>query len=310
MLKWHIGNKDYVRSAMYKIFFIFVYFSIIFQPFLYSAETYYLTVCAIFHNEARFMKEWIDYHRVIGVEHFYLYNNESTDNYQEILQPYINKGIVELTDWPHRAPKIQFATKTQASAYQDAIEKTRKKSRWLAMIDLDEFIVPKEGESLPALLNMYFQHNVGIAIYWQMFGTSNIYMLDPDKLMIEQLLLKAPPNEKNHKMFKCIVYPEFVNYVDNPHFAHYYYGEAVNTKGIPTYPYVEKQNYTVELIQLNHYWPRDTYNILNLKWPRHQQYGCTDFDAYLKSLEILNSVEDLEIQKFVSKIKLIQEDDI
>lgn len=267
------------------------------------AYQYDLCVCAIFHNEARFMKEWIDFHKVVGVQHFYLYNNESTDNYQEILDPYIREGSVELINWPHRGPKSQFAFVTQARAYQDAINKSKTKTHWLAMIDLDEFMVPKEGETITGILEKYFRHNVGVAMYWQMFGTSNIYMLDPNRLMIEQLTLKAPEDHIIHTMFKCIVYPEFVRSVDNPHFAYYLYGQATNTNGIPTDPSNEKRNYTTKLIQLNHYWPRDIYNIYTLKWPRHQQYGCTDFEEYLKSLEILNSVEDLEIQIFIPLMK-------
>src|SRR4051812_43400023 len=63
-------------------------------------QKYKLVACAIFQNETFFLREWIEYHRIVGVEHFYLYNNLSTDNYLEILQPYIAEGIVELFDWP------------------------------------------------------------------------------------------------------------------------------------------------------------------------------------------------------------------
>jgi len=32
----------------------------------------------------------------VGVEHFYLYNHLSKDEYAEVLEPYIKEGIVEL----------------------------------------------------------------------------------------------------------------------------------------------------------------------------------------------------------------------
>ena len=61
-----------------KIFFlIFILFSSL------EAKSYNVSACAIFQNEAPYLKEWIEYHRLIGVEHFYLYNNGSTDNYDE-----------------------------------------------------------------------------------------------------------------------------------------------------------------------------------------------------------------------------------
>ena len=36
---------------------------------------YHIGICSIFKNEAPFLKEFIVYHKMIGVDHFYLYNN-------------------------------------------------------------------------------------------------------------------------------------------------------------------------------------------------------------------------------------------
>ena len=41
----------------------------------FSEKKYKLSICAIFKNEANYLKEWIEYHRMVGVEHFYLYNS-------------------------------------------------------------------------------------------------------------------------------------------------------------------------------------------------------------------------------------------
>lgn len=45
---------------------------------------YRISLCLIFNNEAPFLKEWLDYHIVVGIDHFYLYNNNSTDNYIDV----------------------------------------------------------------------------------------------------------------------------------------------------------------------------------------------------------------------------------
>ena len=39
-----------------------------------------LAVGAIFQNEARYLREWIEFHRRQGVERFYLYENNSSDD--------------------------------------------------------------------------------------------------------------------------------------------------------------------------------------------------------------------------------------
>ena len=45
---------------------------------------YEVAICLIFKNEAAYLKEWIEYHRLLGVERFYFYDNESNDNTKEI----------------------------------------------------------------------------------------------------------------------------------------------------------------------------------------------------------------------------------
>ena len=57
-------------------------------------KTVYLSVVAIMKNECAYMNEWIDYHKLVGVERFYLSDNESDDNTCEILKPYIQDGTV------------------------------------------------------------------------------------------------------------------------------------------------------------------------------------------------------------------------
>ena len=63
-------------------------------------KKYKFSICSIFKNEALFLKEFIEYHLLIGFEHFYFYNNNSEDNYLDVLKPYMDAGIVTLIEWP------------------------------------------------------------------------------------------------------------------------------------------------------------------------------------------------------------------
>ena len=38
---------------------------------------YYLSLCCIIKNE-RYLEEFINYYRILGVEHFYIFDNESS----------------------------------------------------------------------------------------------------------------------------------------------------------------------------------------------------------------------------------------
>ena len=66
----------------------------------------YLSVCAIYKNEARYLAEWIEFHLLAGVEHFFLYDNNSTDDHREVLAPYVRAGVVTVTDWPQFPPQV------------------------------------------------------------------------------------------------------------------------------------------------------------------------------------------------------------
>ena len=97
-----------------------------------------LAVCAIAKNEGPYFKEWLDWHIGQGVEKFYIYDNESTDCTREVLAPYIESGIVEYIYYP--------GYRRQIAAYDDCIDRHRFDTRWLAFIDLDEFIGSGDGK--------------------------------------------------------------------------------------------------------------------------------------------------------------------
>ena len=135
-----------------------------------------VSICAIFKDEALYFVEWIEYHKLIGINHFYLYNNFSNDNFQEVLDPYISDGIVTLVDWP-----IKFG---QGSAYQDCFQKYQNDTSWIAFLDIDEFICLKwDLKILPWLRK--FKNYPSIALYWKMFGTCGKIKRTPNSLIIE-----------------------------------------------------------------------------------------------------------------------------
>src|SRR5919108_3802620 len=54
---------------------------------------HYLAACAIYRDEAPYLSEWIEFHRLVGFERFYLYDNLSSDHHREVLAPYVDEGI-------------------------------------------------------------------------------------------------------------------------------------------------------------------------------------------------------------------------
>lgn len=125
-------------------------------------KKYNLSICAIFKNEAEYLKKWIEYHRTIGVDHFYLYDIRSGDSFQEVLSPYIKEKIVSLIHWPEiiahddRNPPHQWVLSTQIPAYENALNFIAKnETKWLLFVDINEFLVCPKGKLITNLLEEY-----------------------------------------------------------------------------------------------------------------------------------------------------------
>lgn len=216
---------------------------------------YDLVICALFRNEELYIKEWIEFHKLMGIQHFYLYDNGSTDRSVEILQPYIDAQLVDLFSWPLETNnQKENLYLLQLPIYRDALKIVKRTARWAAFIDLDEFLFPVQANNLIDLLQHYSQYG-GLTVNWQIFGTSNRDHLHPNELLIEALTWKGPVHAKNHHYVKSIVQPCYVKKIEDPHSFHFMKGFfAVNTNGELMVPGIGvQQSIVIDKIRINHY---------------------------------------------------------
>lgn len=155
-------------------------------------KKYKVAICAIFKNEAAYLKEWIEFHKIVGVEHFYLYNNFSDDNYEKILQPYIDNKEITLVEWPY--PQGQMA------AYYDCIEKYKNETQWLGFIDIDEFVIPKKVNTIYDFLK-HFSHRPAVLMYWKIYGSSGFFKRSKTRLVTEDFVVSWPKHVNIGKCF-------------------------------------------------------------------------------------------------------------
>jgi Glycosyltransferase family 92 len=102
-------------------------------------------------NEGRYLREWIEFQRLMGVEQVYLYDNGSTDNTNEVVAAYVAEGFVITIPW------ITFDVKahSQFQSYAHALCNFGPQFRWMAFIDLDEFVFPVTARNLVEVLSGY-----------------------------------------------------------------------------------------------------------------------------------------------------------
>jgi Glycosyltransferase family 92 len=87
---------------------------------------YGVSICAIVRNEARYILEWIAFHKAIGIDHFYIYDNQSTDGTTDILLRLQAAGLVTRISWPDSTPAVVASgLGPQVPAYNDFHEISR-----------------------------------------------------------------------------------------------------------------------------------------------------------------------------------------
>ncbi|MBC6713664.1 glycosyltransferase family 92 protein [Treponema sp. Marseille-Q3903] len=211
---------------------------------------YNISYVLIFKNEVDYIREWIEYHRLISGQntHFYLYDNKSTDNPKFILQKYIDDGIVTYK-------YVNAETYPQVQIYTDAILRYRFKTRYMVFIDADEFIVPTDSSStLQDIIDKQFsKKNVGgICINWLCFGSSG-RISKPEGLVIESYLQRSKFEYDANKHIKTIANPRKVMWFSCAHNPKYYKNNHNINDEDEFVDDFYNLNRTYKLLSLHHY---------------------------------------------------------
>jgi len=190
-------------------------------------KPYFLTVCAVVKNECPYLLEWIAFHKLVGVEHFYIYDNGSTDGTLELLKTLSKKGIVSLHDWRYIVP-------IQLQAYQDCLNSHRLDSEWIAYIDVDEFLYSTSYPDLKEFIKsvtFFSTYNIGaIAAHWYLFG-SNGHTEKTDGLVIERFTRRQ--SDANLHVKSIVRTDATLSVGKDPHSFYFVDGfTAVNERGL------------------------------------------------------------------------------
>lgn len=209
----------------------------------YTQPKFYLAVCAIAKNEGPYFQEWIEWHLKQGVEKFYVYDNESTDCTREVLEPYIRSGIVDYVFFP--------GTKRQLAAYDDCFERHRTEARWIAVIDLDEFIVPILDRTIPGFLHR-MENFSAVEINWLVYGSGGARKKVPGGVM-ERFRKHSLPGHKLNTHVKSIVDPRRVCSMIGCHEAARISGHSADSHGNPLKKGFRDRKPQQDVIRINHY---------------------------------------------------------
>ena len=247
----------------------------------HSTPKYYLAVCAIAKNEGPYFKEWIEWHRKQGVEKFYIYDNESTDDTKQVLQPYIESGIVEYQFFPGR--------RRQLAAYDDCFERHRFDARWIAVIDIDEFIVPIKDDSIPQFLHRMEGYAV-VEINWLVYGSSGARTKEEGDVM-QRFRKHSLPTHRLNKHVKSIVDPRQVCCMVGCHEAARISGKPVDSNGNVIKKHCDSRVPQQNVIRINHYAIKSYEEFLAKQARGRARTDTLRDDGYFERYD-LNDLED------------------
>lgn len=171
-----------------------------------------LCLVTMFKNEAHIIKEWIKHYISQGVDHFFMIDNDSNDNYLEYLSPYIENNTVTL--------KIDKRKHSQEICYNEHFLEDCKKYDWVIVCDLDEFIYSrKEFKTIKDYVKKLKPFVSQICIPWKIFGSNGFNTMDKEqpesviKTFIKRIYYDKPEkfqgviiqDNKKYSFNKCIV---------------------------------------------------------------------------------------------------------
>ncbi|PSS28681.1 Glycosyltransferase family 92 protein like [Actinidia chinensis var. chinensis] len=97
-----------------------------------SEGKYELCACTMVWNQASALREWIMYHTWLGIERWFIYDNNSEDGIKEVIEELEQEGYnVSRHVWPW--------VKSQEAGFSHCALRARDECKWVGFMDVDEY---------------------------------------------------------------------------------------------------------------------------------------------------------------------------
>ena len=126
-----------------------------------------VALCSIGRLENQYAVEFVEWYNKLGFDKIFIYDNNHGDeeHFEDVLQQYINDGLVEITDFRDKEA-------AQLSAYNDCYEKHGKEYDWIAFFDFDEFLTLVSDKDIKSYISRFSEECQCILLNW-MIMTDN-----------------------------------------------------------------------------------------------------------------------------------------
>ncbi|MCV2881943.1 glycosyltransferase family 92 protein [Actibacterium sp. XHP0104] len=264
-----------------------------------------LAVVLIVRNEERHIAEWTRFHRAAGVAHFYVYDNGSTDQTVSRLIDAAGAGAVTVMPWDQKLRDGVNGAEihNQVLAYAHAVRNFGGGYRWMTFIDVDEFLVPRSGKTLPECLG-HLGQEVNISLPWHMFGR-NGFEDAPEGGIVPNYTRRHPDPMSPLKgmcNFKMIVDPCHVTAIKVHSIETDGSTDSVNDRGqrAAAADRAKPGFYSADHIQLNHYYTRSN-SELQAKINRGSNMTQNQADHLRRVMRKVDQIEAQSVEDLAAK---------
>lgn len=203
---------------------------------------YKLSICLCIKNEANSIENFIKHYVKQGIDHFYIINNNSNDNLEEVIENSVFKhSVTIITD--NRPMNINNAYCDKNGIFgiinDNLFDLLKKETEWSILVDIDEFMYGKNGHTIKSYLNTVDEKVGCIYVIWNIINPCKINNEITDDFSIQKnikrlnydLINNLSFNIKNANDFgKSLVRTSTLNKI-NLHKSHYTTGEIINNYG-------------------------------------------------------------------------------
>ncbi|KAH7847512.1 hypothetical protein Vadar_027047 [Vaccinium darrowii] len=158
-----------------------------------------MCICTMLRNQARFLHEWVMYHSRIGVERWFIYDNNSDDDISSLIESLDDENFsITRHVWPW--------IKTQEAGFAHCALRARDSCEWVGFIDVDEFLHFPSGLSLHDVIRNLTSNVAELRVSCHNFGPSGLKRLPAKGVAVGYTCRMAAPERH-----KSIVRPEALN---------------------------------------------------------------------------------------------------
>ena len=119
-----------------------------------------ILMSTIVKNEEKYIKQWITYHKNIGIDYFIIYNNENNNKLKTYLNTFENKNIILIKwNYPYRL-KNGISGQTIQQNHSIYVFTNVK---YIGLLDIDEYVNPQKINNIDLYFsNIIKKNNINI----------------------------------------------------------------------------------------------------------------------------------------------------